>query len=73
MKAKEHKRREIIHRGSQVSEPIELTNHVIVQKRGKDYILRDETGKLTLWVHNQDYAGYVIRIGRRNYEYVTSL
>lgn len=71
MKKKPHKRREVIKTGAQTIEPIELTKYVISHRRGKDAILRNtETGKLEWWTHNQDCAGYVIRIGHNNYEFL---
>lgn len=67
------KRREIIKTGSQISEPIELTEYVIVRKKGDDYVLRDSIlNKKEVWTYKQDCAGYCVRIGNKNYEFVTS-
>lgn len=63
-------RREIIKSGAQTSVPIELTEYVIVQKEGNRFILRNKEGKKEVWIHNQDFAGYVIRIGHNNYEFL---
>lgn len=67
-------RREIKISGSQISEPIELTDLVIVQTLGKDYILREKnSNKRELWVHNDNFAGYCVRIGNRNFEFAHTL
>jgi hypothetical protein len=74
MKRNPFKRRITIKSGSQTSEPIELTDYVIVQKRGNEIILRDTVlNKRELWTHNQNFAGYCIRIGKKNFEFVSSL
>lgn len=68
------KRQGVIKTGSQTSEPIELTHYTISHKRGeRDMILLNtETGNLEWWTHSQDAAGYVIRIGDKNYEFINS-
>lgn len=59
---------------SQRSEPIELTDYVIQHRHGEEITLRDtKTNYRELWVHNQDFAGYVIRIGEENFEFVRRL
>jgi hypothetical protein len=67
-------RRSVLRSGSQTSEPIELTEYNIVQRDDIYALLRNsKTGKKEVWVHNQNFAGYCIRIGRKNYEFVRSL
>lgn len=58
--------------GSQNREPIKDTDYRIWSEPYQgDVILQDiETGTLELWHVNNHFAGYVIRIGRWNYEFV---
>lgn len=66
--------RQIVKSGSQTSEPIELTDYVVVQKKGNEIVLRDtKLNKKELWSHSQDFAGYCVRIGQKNYEFVRTI
>jgi hypothetical protein len=64
-------------RGSQMREPIEETEYRVVStwpnvERGC-VVLADESGKRELWTKRDDYAGYVVVIHGRGYEFVRSL
>lgn len=60
----------ITRRGSQTREPIGDTDYEVVSKTGNEVILKDkETGEKEVWVENDDFAGYVIEIGGRGYEF----
>jgi hypothetical protein len=60
----------ITRRGSQTREPIEDTDYEVVSKTEDEVILKDkETGKKEVWVEKDDFAGYVIEIGGRGYEF----
>lgn len=62
-------------RGFQRREPIEDTDYVVSSAlpAGR-MILKDiTTGKCELWIGNDDYAGYVVVIGGRGYEFIKSL
>ena len=74
MKAPTYNPRKVEKHGSQISEPIELTDYVIVQKRGEDIVLRDtRLDKKELWAYSQYFAGYCVRVGKKNFEFVRSL
>jgi hypothetical protein len=68
----------ITKRGSQNREPIEDTSYVILKTWPQvdlgHVVLRDaDTGRDELWVKRDDYAGYVIEINGRGYEFVRGL
>jgi len=68
----------IIRVGSQTREPIEDTEYELLEfieyPSGQDAVLLNkETGIKELYVEKDDFAGYVIEIDGRGFEFVRSL
>lgn len=64
--------------GSQTREPIEDTEYELLEfveySSGRDAILiNKETKTRELWVQRDDFAGYVIEINGKGFEFVRSL
>lgn len=64
----------ITQRGSQSREPLADTDYkFICFTEPATALLEDKiTGRRELWVENDHYAGYVIEIDGKGYEFVTS-
>jgi hypothetical protein len=60
--------------GSQKREPLSESGYELIKMSRKEVILKDrDSGKQELWVKNDDYAGYVIEINGKGYEFVRSI
>lgn len=59
--------------GSQIRETLEESGMEIHERlNSNEVILVDEEGKMELWVKRDDFAGYVIEILGKGYEFITS-
>jgi hypothetical protein len=56
--------------GSQKRELLSESGMTICKKYKKEVILADRNGDHELWVLNDHYAGYVIEIDGKGYEFV---
>lgn len=60
--------------GSQRRETLKESGYTLVSRpRRGEAILEDEGGKRELWAANNNFAGFVVEIGRWGYEFVRSL
>lgn len=60
--------------GSQKRELLKDSGMELYRKEGKGAILRDaKTGKLEMWREKDDFAGYVIEIDGKGFEFVRSI